>query len=349
MKKESFADKMARKSFESAQIQQSWNVHMQAFGPILEPAFEENYQAKVHLTAALNFISNRNFSKGWSKLQEVQKFCETDEDKSACLFFMGLCCEMAGDREQMLQLYEYANEYEHEFYLPYMKVAKFYHERCVYDVAQINYCSAIECFNNQEVDEQKKIILCSAYVNMASCLTMMHCYDEAQDALDESYAISSNSLDRLAVEAVLYAACNDEELAKKCLTKLKAEKPILYDNVQKTVESILDKSNPMFFPVQVDEENVKGFWIWFAVYSDELRNRLDKEEFEEGLEPIAEALLKTFPFMEEPPYIALGENENGYVIELRDMYIVAVMDAYEKLMNSCPETVKEQWQFAVLH
>ena len=60
MKKLSFADKLARKSFESAKFQQSWQVHYQAFGPILEPAFVENYQAKIHLTAALNFISNRN-------------------------------------------------------------------------------------------------------------------------------------------------------------------------------------------------------------------------------------------------------------------------------------------------
>lgn len=45
MKKEALADKLARKSFESAAFQQSWQVHMRAFGPILEPAFEGNYRA----------------------------------------------------------------------------------------------------------------------------------------------------------------------------------------------------------------------------------------------------------------------------------------------------------------
>ena len=54
------ADKLAEKTFHSATFQKSWNVHMQAFGPILQPAFENNYQAKVHLCAALSFMSNRN-------------------------------------------------------------------------------------------------------------------------------------------------------------------------------------------------------------------------------------------------------------------------------------------------
>ena len=44
MKKETLAEKFARKSFESASFQKNWQIHMQAFGPILEPAFSENFQ-----------------------------------------------------------------------------------------------------------------------------------------------------------------------------------------------------------------------------------------------------------------------------------------------------------------
>lgn len=71
MRKETLADKMARKSFESSKIQQSWQIHLQAFRPILEPAFADSYQAKIHLTAALNHISNHNLAKGMSKLKEL--------------------------------------------------------------------------------------------------------------------------------------------------------------------------------------------------------------------------------------------------------------------------------------
>lgn len=40
---ENFAEKLAKKSFYSAEIQKSWTAHMQIFGPVLEPAFAENY------------------------------------------------------------------------------------------------------------------------------------------------------------------------------------------------------------------------------------------------------------------------------------------------------------------
>ena len=49
MRKETFADKLARKTFESSAIQKSWQTHMQAFGPILEPTFVNDYQSKIHL------------------------------------------------------------------------------------------------------------------------------------------------------------------------------------------------------------------------------------------------------------------------------------------------------------
>ena len=51
-----FADKIAEKAFRSKKIQQSWEVHVRAFGPILTEAFCENEQARIHLTNALNQI-----------------------------------------------------------------------------------------------------------------------------------------------------------------------------------------------------------------------------------------------------------------------------------------------------
>ena len=52
MNKQTIVDKLAKKSFEGAAVQKSWQAHMQAFGPILEPAFAENYQARIDLTSA---------------------------------------------------------------------------------------------------------------------------------------------------------------------------------------------------------------------------------------------------------------------------------------------------------
>jgi len=46
--------------FEAAEfaLRQSWEIHRQAFGPILEPAFTENRQLRILLINALNHISS---------------------------------------------------------------------------------------------------------------------------------------------------------------------------------------------------------------------------------------------------------------------------------------------------
>ena len=347
MKKETIADKIARKSFDSAKFQQSWQVHMQAFGPILEPAFVEDYQAKVHLTAALNFISKRNVNKGMAKLQEVKKHIVTDEDKTLYLFVAGLCYEMAGDLPRMTELYDCVNEYNHKFYLPYMKAAKFHQQCGSYDVALERYMKAVDCFSVNPTSEQEKLIVASAHINMVTCLTMMHEYEEALTCLEDAYSFGVKVPNSASVEAVLFAAMGEKEKAENSLVQLDGS-PV-YDHIKKTVESILNKTNPAFFPVETDVAKIEAFWNWFMEYCPILEKRLDDQQYEEGMTPISEKLLETFPFVEEPPFVALGKNEKGYVIELRDMYFVAVKDAFDKLLEACPEEVLGQWQFVVLN
>lgn len=72
-------------AFENAEyaLRQSWEVHRQAFGPILEPAFVENPQVRIHLVAALNHISRRQIKRGMEILQSIKEQCIYDEDKAA--------------------------------------------------------------------------------------------------------------------------------------------------------------------------------------------------------------------------------------------------------------------------
>ena len=115
MAKLTLAEKLAKKTFESDMFQKSWQVHLQTFGPLLEPAFTDSYQARVHLTAALNLISRQDLKGGLEKLKELQKYVETDADKTAWLFFMGLVFDMAGVKEAMLDFYQQAAEFGHSF------------------------------------------------------------------------------------------------------------------------------------------------------------------------------------------------------------------------------------------
>ena len=349
MKKENFADKMARKAFEKPDVRKSWETHMRAFGPILEPAFADNLQARIHLTAALNHISNRNLAQALMKLKALQKAVVNDADKAALLFCLGLYGEMAGSREQMLAYYTYANECGHRFYLPYLKVAKFYLESRMYREAEANFCKAIDCFRAVSLSDVDKIILGSAYANLASCLTMQHRYDEAEAALKNSRTIWRSAPGRAAAEAVLCAIRGDAPGVEACLGVLKTQGEQYYSAVKKSTDGILEGTDPMFFELPVDEDKIAAFWQWFVGYEEQMKTLLDREKYDEGLTPVARQLLAGFPFLEEIPNVGLGKNEKGYVVELKDYDAVAIAAAYEKLVSACPEDIKARWQFVIAH
>ena len=349
MKKETFADKMARKAFDKPDVRKSWEAHMQAFGPILEPAFADNLQARIHLTAALNYISNRNLAQALVKLKALQKAVVNDADKAALLFCLGLYGEMAGSQEQMLAYYTYANQCGHRFYLPYLKVAKFYLNGRMCREAEENFRKAIDCFDASGLSDADKIILGSAYTNLASCLTMQHRYEEAEAAMETSRTIYPDAPGRAAAEAVLCAIRGDAAGTEDRLAVLKTQDGNVYAAVKKNTDGILAGTDPMFFEVPVEEEKITAFWQWFGGYQAQMKDLLDKEKYDQGLTPVARQLLETFPFLEEIPNVALGKNDRGYVVELKDYYAVAITAAYGKLLAACPEETGAIWQFVIAH
>ena len=349
MKKLTIADKLAKKTFESAEFQKSWSVHMAAFGPILTPAFRENFQAKVHLTAILNLISGHQIAKALDKMKAFRKYCETDADKAAFLFFLGVCFELSGDREHMAEFYTAANEYEHDLAMPYLKMGKFHLEYHDYSAAHDCYRNAIRCYQAAGLGPEDKRVLGSAYTNLASCLTMMHRYDEARDALATSRSLYPDAPGRFAVEAPLYALDGDTEHLQLCLQQLKEFAPEACESIKANTDRILAKEDPLFFPVSLQQGKIDAFWSWFGSYSETFLQLLDQQKYEQAMSPIGQKLLETFPFLEETPYVSLGKNENGFVLELKDCWAVGITHAYNALLDSCPETVLKNWQFFVVH
>ena len=348
MTRENLADKIAKKTFNSQEFQKSWDAHMQAFGPILEPAFAEDYQTRVHLTAALNIISNRNINGGLKKLKSLQDKCKNDTDKAALLFFMGVCFEMAGQQEQMLECYTYANEYEHGFYLPYLKVARVFLDERNYDKAEENFRRVFHCLDTAEPNEQGRLILSSAYTNYATCMTMMHRYEEAEKALSKAKKLYPNALGRESAEAVLHAIRGNTEQMEKCLETLKKYDPEMFDDAKKSTEKILTRTDPLFYEIAVDDTKITDFWCWFKACEAELLLKLERQEYEEVINSVAEQLFIAFPFLDEqPPYIGLSRDNDGYVVVLHDMYVTAVMNAYEKLLQARQAVVGE-WKLRIM-
>ncbi len=349
MKKPSMAEKMAQKTFFNPQFQKNWAAYQKSFGPILKPAFQDSVQAKVHLCTALNHINSKNMPQALLSLNALQKHLHTDADHAAFLFFMGLFCEYAGRFDQMADLYAQANAKGHRFYLPYLKVAKYHMDGCIYDVAADNYRGAIDCFDTASLMDQDRLLLGAAYANLASCLAMLHRYEEADTALSASRDLSPNSPNQAAPEAILHAVRGEKEQAQACLEILKNQTSKAYDTMKKSVEKIFAGTEPQFFEVPVAQENIAVFWTWFADQAADLKKKLDKQEYEAVIAAVGDQLLQAFPFLENRPYVALGKNEQGYVIQLKDRYAPGMIKAYGMLKEACPPEIGAAWLFDVIH
>ena len=233
--------------FEDAEyaLRQSWEVHRQAFGPILEPAFQENPQVRILVIQALNYISRREIQKGMDVLKQIGPHCIYDEDKAAWTFFVGLCFEMAGAKKQMLQWYADAEKFGHRFYLPYLKLAKAKHADGELESAKAYYEIAISCL--LEMADPDEIILGSAYDNLTSCLTMLHRYPEAEAAWKQGQKYPQQPASA-ATAAILYAAMGSGEQSDLWLEQLKKALPQLVPQTQAMTEQILSGTHPAFPP-----------------------------------------------------------------------------------------------------
>ena len=233
--------------FETAEfaLRQSWEVHRQAFGPILEPASAENQQVRILVINALNHISRRDIKRGMELLKEIQPHCIYDEDKAAWAFFVGLCFEMGGGKAQMLEWYEKAAAFGHRFYLPYLKLAKAAHTGGQLEQAKGYYETAIECLLEMPEKDKDDVILGSAYTNLASCLTMLLQYPQAEKAWIEAIKYPAQP-GADATGAVLYAAMGDRVKAKAYLELLQETCPGAVAQISQMTRQILDGTHPAF-------------------------------------------------------------------------------------------------------
>ena len=343
MKKQSLAEKMAEKAFRDPRFQQAWNVHLQAFGPILEPAFD-SFLMKTHICAALNLISAGKIQQGIKKLQSVQDKCLSDADRAAWLFFMGVACEMAGQTDQMYVFYTYAGEYGHRFFMPYVKCGKYALNCGDYIAAEQDYRAAIACFDGKGLSDRDKLVLGSAYTNLATCLTMTHRLEEAEAALATSRSLCPQADGRPAAEAILYAVQGRTAECEAALAKLAPE---ARETIEKIVGPILSGTEPRFTVRPVEEEKITGFWTWFADHAEELAEILEGENKQAAVEAIAVHLAELFDFPECHPQVGIGFEDGTFTVELMDNYHATLEAGYEKLLAARPAG-QENWAFTVI-
>ncbi len=193
----------------------------------------------------LNHISRRDVKKGMELLKELHQYCIYDEDQAAWAFFVGLCFEMGGAKEQMLKWYETAAQYRHRFYLPYLKLAKAAHGQAQFEKARYYYETGIACLLEMPEKNQDEVVLGSAYTNLASCLTMLYQYSAAETAWQnaQNYPLQPGAS---ATAAILYAAMGDAQKVRAYLEDLKLKSPAWVPQTQAMTQQILKGTHPHF-------------------------------------------------------------------------------------------------------
>ena len=350
---EKLRDNLAEKSFHDPKFQQSWEIHMKAFGPILEPAFQDNAAAKVHLTAALNQISRGDTKNGLLSLKNVQPLCKDDADYAAFFYFMGLNSERSGDARGAHRFYLRANEFNHQFYLPYMRAAKYAHTSADFETAAQNYRKAIECLNtgDDETIPQFQRLCVSARSNLGSCLTMMHRYAEAEILFDEAQRILPNMADLASPRAILYAAKGDKAKVSQQLSLLEKSKSPFLAQTAVMVDEILSGRHAHFSAVPPERELIAPFWQWFEEMEEQLIQALRDQESEKFLSLLSERLQPIFPFVKrELEFGVMHSREYAqFNVDLADFFAVALHEGYRELIAACPDALKTRWIFQIVH
>lgn len=346
---ENMKDKIINKIVNEPAINKSMEIHRAAFGSIWEHAFEDDIASKIHLTAALNKLQNRDIKGCLEKIEMIHNCCKTDADKAALAYFTGLAYEFMGKKEEMVSYYLKAGEYGHSFYLPYLKVAKHAHNIASFDMAEENYIMAIKCLENGNLNEQLKVLLASAYTNFASCLTMMSRFEEAEKMICFSEQILKYQQGRSACKAILYAAMGDKENAEKFTAEVKEQMPPMYEQTKKMTEEILSGKHPQFSKIELEAKKTELFWSRFAENEDNIYEMLNEGEYDRVISYLATQAKQFFPFMNRSLGISVIKRANGYQLIFSDYYMVSLNDGYHKLFSACPQVLKYNWSFTVEH
>lgn len=349
MNKNSLFNRLARSTFESQSFQESWQRHVDAFGPILLPAFQDDYKTRVELIEALNMVQRGNVKGGAKKLNALESRCQCDADRAAWYFCLGLCFEVSGRAENTYRCYMQAGQYGHKYYLPYLKVARSAHAAASYDIALANYRCAAGCFDEGSMPAKHRTLLASIYLNMTSCLTSMHRLEEAMEALAHCDSLYPRQKGRGGVAALLYAAMGDGEKARKSL--LEAGDMAPEDNLacKREAEQILDGTHPHFCALPVDSLAIRDLWDWFCREEDKLFSLLKKEDYEEFSQVLGSRLHKVFPYLDQPPQVSPRLEKDTAQVVLADFYMESLKKGYAQLLESAPSSLSARWHFTVMH
>ena len=330
-----------------SQMNPVWDIYTNTYGTWMENAFQNQKKAKKEFLSVLDFLHNNDPKSAVQILDtELKALCKTEEDKTAWLFFMGLAHETMEQYAKAFLYFTSAAEYEQEIPAIYQKSADCAYRECLFGVAECNYQKAILLLKKgNDRDSSSLTIL---YASLASCFTMTHEYEKAEEAL--RYVEKSNfpAQEAQCARVLLYAALGEYEKAEEILKKKKLRDS---QRLQKQIDSIRSGTNDQFSTFFVENIEIKSFWKWFSDRLETYLTILDKnqtEEISKMTSEISMRLKKVFPFTKRTITVSAYKNET-YCFFVSDFYAKALSDGLTDMLEKIPEKVKESVRWIKIH
>lgn len=321
------------------------------FLPILTPAFQKDRYAQLLTLFALDRMERQRLSSARRLLNRLEPLCQKGSDAEQALWLVlgGLYCMQRDDHIAMAEAFDAAAAFNHNYHLPYLLSADFHALNSkLYDTALENYDRAINCiYQFPPLDDEKRLVVAQAQAGMALCLTMMHRYDEAQDALRKAESFSDCE-EYLHARALLSAVHGDAEDAAQALAAFKELNPSLHEQAAKHVQLILDGTHIHFNVRPVREELVSGFWQWFCNQEPAFLRLLEEGKADECGNQLAEHIDTLVPDEEDMMTAAIEVQDGKPTIVLRACYSRSYAAMIAAFTDAFPEELRDRWRIVTL-
>jgi tetratricopeptide (TPR) repeat protein len=349
MAKEPFFKINFRKS--SAKIGAEWDSYTKTYGNWMANAFPNQKKVKEQFISALDSL-HKNYPKDAVQIldSELKSSCQTDEEKTVWLFFMGLAHKAMEQYAKALLYFTSASEYETKSPVIYQNLADCAYKENLFGFAESNYLEAIPLY---EKEKNKEIsILAALYANLASCYIMMHDNQSAEEMLARAEKADQQTAEVQKARTLLYAVSGEHEKATVSLKNLLKMKGVREDlELTRQMDDIRSGTSAQFSTIFVENFDIKSFWRWFSTRLEAYLSILDSDQTDEISKMTLEISLrlkKLFPFVPFDITVSAYKNQN-YSIFISDFYAQALSDGLDALFAAMPEKIKDKIYWIKIH
>ena len=349
MAKEPFFKINFRKS--TAKTDAEWDSYTKTYGDWMSNAFSNQKKIKEQFLCALNSL-HKNYPKAAVQVleSELKSFCQTNEEKTAWLFFMGLAHKSMEQYAKALLYFTSASEYETQSPVIYQNLADCAYKENLFGFAECNYLEAIMLYKQEK--NTPSSLLAALYAELASCYIMMHDNQAAEEMLARSEKTEDKTAEAQKARTLLYAVRGEHEKAANALKNLLKMNGAQEDpEFTRQMDAIRSETSAQFSTIFVENSEIKSFWRWFSTRLEVYLTILDSDQTDEiskMTSEISSRLKKLFPFVPFSITVSAYKNQN-YSIFISDFYAQALSDGLDALFAAMPEKIKEKIFWIKIH